>query len=311
MLVSAYRNGLTMGTPPSAPNRTPPPRGEVVGWSSAAVRRHTKWLYSVGAEALDGDGWAFTLTVRDCPPDAASWHAVRRAFVKRMERLGSVRFHWVTEWQRRGVPHLHGVVYFGGPIPGPIPAPEAAIVVAWLGAAAAYRPGWRSQDVGPITGPLGWLQYLSKHAARGVAHYQRQGKPEGWTKTGRLWGYGGSWPTSEPMRFDLDREGGYRLRRLVRSWRVADARAALQRQEQHPASDPQLQLQRLSAARRRVRSARRMLRCSDPKLSAVRGASEWVPEETGVQLLWLLVGDGHAVVQRSELAPESEPAGVL
>lgn len=306
MLVSAYRNGVTMGTPPTTPNREPAKRGEVVGWSAAAVRRHTKWLYSVDAGALGAGGWAFTLTLRDLPADAAAWQSVRRAFIKRMERAGAIRFHWVTEWQRRGVPHLHGVVYFAGEsraLDGLDPV--AAIVASWLAAASAYRPSWRSQHVEAVAGPLGWLQYLSKHAARGVAHYQRQGKPAGWEKTGRLWGYGGSWPIDEPMRFDLDRAGGFRLRRLVRSWRVADARAALRRQELHPARDPELQAERLRAARRRVRSARRMLRCSDPRLSAVRGASEWVSEDTTAQLLWLLVREGHAVEQRSELeAPE-------
>lgn len=306
MLVSAYRNGVTMGTPPTNPNRNPAKRGKVTGWSAAAVRRHTKWLYAVQPEALDGDGFAFTLTVRDCPPNAAAWASVRRAFVKRMERAGATRIHWVTEWQRRKVPHLHGVVYFGS-----LTLAEATplIVVAWLQVAAEYAPGLRSQHVDAITGAVGWLQYLSKHAARGVAHYQRQGKPEGWDSTGRLWGHGGSWPVGEPMRFDLDRAGGYRLRRLARSWRVADARAAYRRQLEHPASDPVVQAQRLSAARRRIRSARRMLRCSDPQLSAVRGVSEWIPEDVALSMLWHLVGLGYGVAEHAEAdTPESLPA---
>lgn len=284
-----------MGTPPRTPNRTPPPRGVVNGWSPAAVRRHTKWLYSIHPEELSGAGYAFTLTVRDCPPDAAAWHSVRRAFIKRMERAGALRFHWVVEWQKRGVPHLHGVVYFGGTLD----QPAAVVIVAWLQAAAAYAPGMRSQDVQEVAGPLGWLKYLSKHAARGVRHYQRQGKPAGWEKTGRLWGYGGAWPAGEPMRFDVDAAGGYRLRRLVRSWRVADARAGLRRQLEHPARDPDVQAARLRAARARIRSARRMLRCADPVKSRVRGASEWVPEHVAVEFLWLLIGAGHGVAERA------------
>jgi hypothetical protein len=58
----------------------------------------------------------------------------------------------------------------------------------WLSLAAAYGAGEVGQAVVPITGALGWSKYLSKHASRGVAHYQRQGTPPGWTKTGRLWG---------------------------------------------------------------------------------------------------------------------------
>ena len=71
------------------------------------------------------------------------------------------------------------------------------MVHTWLRLAAEYGPGEVGQDVVAITGPLGWLRYLSKHAARGVAHYQRKGTPAGWTKTGRLWGHGGAWPVDE------------------------------------------------------------------------------------------------------------------
>lgn len=300
MLVTAYANGMTLGTPPPPRDHSQDAkRGRIVGWTPDAVRRHKKWLYGVQAPELDGLGLAFTLTLRDCPPDAESWSRVLRALVKRLERAGAVRLHWVVEWQRRKVPHLHGAVYF--PAGTEEHVAIAQVFVAWFAVAKPYGAGVRSQTVDVISGTVGWLQYLSKHAARGVAHYQRQGRPEGWESTGRLWGKRGTWPLAEPMRFDVDRAGGNRLRRLVRSWRVADARAALAQQIANPVRDPIEQAKRERTARQRIRSARGMLRCSDPKRAAVRGASEWLGEEVTIALVWMLVGEGHAVVQRVEV----------
>jgi hypothetical protein len=110
-----------------------------------------------------------------------------------------------------------------------------------------------------------------------VKHYQRQGRPEGWESTGRLWGKSGDWPADEPMRYDLDMPAYHRYRRLVRSWRVADARK--------------------SGDARRIALARRMLSCDDPRLSAVRGVSDWVPESTSAAFVALLASEGAGVRQ--------------
>jgi hypothetical protein len=256
-------------------NPNPPKRGRVAGWSAGAVRRHTRWLYSVHAPDLDGKGYALTLTLRDTPDTAEDWQALRVAWEKRVRRLrGFRRIHWVVEWQRRGTPHLHAAVYF---VDGHAHV-LGRVLLAWLEVAEPYRPTPTAQHGALIDGPLGWLQYLSKHAARGVRHYQRNGRPEGWETTGRLWGKGGAWPIDDPMTFDLDNRAYWRLRRLVRSWRVADARA--------------------SGEWHRVALARRMLACNDPRLSSVRGVSDWVPESVMVDLVALVTSEGHHVAQR-------------
>lgn len=278
MLVTSYLNGSTLGTPPPPQDHERALRGEVKGWTTAAVRRHTKWLYSVDSPSLDGAGFAVTLTLRDCPPSSDDWHAVRRRFIRRLEREGLVRFHWVTEWQRRGVPHLHGAFYWSEDML--LLDALSVILKAWLAAASDYRAEGQAQDIKRIDGAVGWLKYLSKHASRGVQHYQRMGHPEGWAKTGRLWGYGGSWPTAEPMKFDLDRHAGFRFRRIMRAWTIGDAR-------RH--SDP-----------KREAWARGMLRCSDPKLSPVRGVSGWVPESVTLGVIALLWDQGEGVIQRVE-----------
>lgn len=275
MLVTSYLNGASAGVS-GGHIRTPGKRDRVKGWSTSAVRRHTRWLYSIDAPLLGGQGYAATLTVRDCPESADAWHTLRRSFIKRLERAGLLRYHWVTEWQRRGVPHLHGAFYF----PESMTYPEVfqVILTAWLEASASLGSRAGSQDVKRIDGAVGWLQYLSKHASRGVRHYQRQGKPDGWESTGRLWGYGGEWPATDPMKFELERHAGYRFRRLVRAWTIADARRS---------GDP-----------KRIAWARQMLRCNDVHLSHVRGVSGWIPESTSLALIGLLIDQGEGVTQR-------------
>lgn len=152
----------------------------------------------------------------------------------------------------------------------------------WVQLGQPYRAGIEGQDCKEISGAVGWLQYLSKHAARGAAHYQRSGHPEGWEKTGRLWGHWGEWPAEEPMVFDIEPLASVRYRRLVRSWRIADARKE---------TDPKTRA-------RRIASARRMLKCSDRQLSPVRGVSEWVSEDVSISFVALLASEGWEVSQR-------------
>lgn len=275
--VSAYRNGSTAGMAGGNPH--PAKRGQVTGWSPGAVRRHTKWLYSVDSASLGGVGYAVTLTMRDTPRDADELHSMRRAWIKRIERMGASRVHWVIEWQRRGTPHIHAAVYFPDEVVAAEPLTYALLLIHWTGVADdLVGANLNAQHYDVIDGPLGWLKYLSKHAARGVAHYQRAGRPAGWERTGRLWGHGGAWPVDEPMRWDMSREAYWRYRRLCRAWRVADARA--------------------SGKPERIKYARRMLACPLPKLSAVRGVSDWIPEAVSVAFVTLLISEGFDVTEK-------------
>jgi hypothetical protein len=284
MHVTSYPNGTTAGH--AGRNLAPEKRGEVKGWSNGSVRRHTQWLYSIDSTQLDGEGFAATLTIRDCPASAVDWAALRRAWEMRVKRAGAIRVHWLTEWQRRKVPHLHCAVYFPEGFTASSPYGHAdaylAVVSSWLQVARPYGASFVSQDLKPIDGAVGWLQYLSKHAARGVRHYQRQGFPAGWEKSGRLWGRSGEWPAIEPMQFDMPKEAYWRYRRLMRSWRIADARSD---------SDA-------SKRPARIKYARRMLASSDPRLSPVRGVSEWASEDVAMGFINLLASEGYPVVQR-------------
>nr|CRY97721.1 hypothetical protein [uncultured prokaryote] len=263
-----YTNGLTMGAGGN-PNPTGGKRGNVVGWTQAAVRRHTRWLYSVDSAALTGFGWAVTLTMRDIPATSAEFVALRRVYLQSLRDSGLLlRAHWIVEWTLRKRPHLHLAVYLDHSL-SEVEA-RRILVEPWVRIAAQYGVSRNAQHIGRITGALGWLEYLSKHASRGVAHYQRNGKPAGWDTTGRLWGKIGDWPEVEPLEANLTRVEFFRFRRLVRSWRVADARKIVALGQPNSA---------------RISSARRMLKCSDRTLSQVRGVSEWISEDVGMALL--------------------------
>lgn len=267
----AYANGVTMGV--GNPDPVGGPRGVVTGWSTGAVRRHKRWLYGVDAPALSGVGDAVTLTMKHTPATVEDWQGLLQRLFRAFRDSGMIRWHWVVEWQKRGTPHLHLAVY------GPEGShPGLVAVDAWLRLASPWGclPG--AQFITPITGPVGWLKYLSKHAARGVAHYQRQGRPAGWSKTGRLWGYGGSWPSTEVVAGVLTFPEYHRVRRMVRGYVIADARRR--------------------GDWRSVAYLRRMLKCPERSLSTVRGVSEWVPGPVMLQMALCAGWDGELERER-------------
>lgn len=251
-------------------NAKPPERTEVKGWSSHAIRRNLQFLYSVDEKALEGlRGSALTLTVKECPGTSKAWGNARNALMQALRRDGVSLVHWVTEWQRRGVPHLHLAVYW----PRGSEKTSEGLVAHWLRITKGWGSKRRGQHVTPIYDVLGWNQYVSKHAARGLYHYQRnpENVPEAWRhgSTGRMWGKLGDWSIQEPYQLDLEPVEFWRLRRMVRGWRKADARRSVKGE----------------VFGRRVVSARGMLRCPLPKLSAVRGVSEWIGEELMVRMV--------------------------
>lgn len=276
-VLTVYDNGLTMGTPPGRNDHVRGKRDIVQGWTNTSTRSNQKFLYSVIAGRLTGQGFGVTLTLRDCPPNHDDWQKLRRAFVERLRRLGLIRLHWLTEWQRRGVPHLHAAMWFDESHERH--ELDNRIVGNWLDLTTTpYGAGGRGQRVTPISNAVGWFQYLSKHAVRGLNHYQRSPEniPSGWHKTGRIWGHMGDWPIGAPIRYNLDEQGGYRFRRIVRAWRLADARS-----EREPFT-----------RRKRITSARRMLQHTDQAVCALRGVSEWISRPQADLVVLVLAAQG-------------------
>lgn len=284
-VISLYRHGVTGGIAPRVNNHTRALRGDVGGWSPSSTRRNTRFLYSVLENELDGVGFAVTLTVRDCPGDSSTWHLLRRAWEARQRRAGMIRVHWVTEWQRRGVPHLHLAIWWPHEVVECMGAHnvKSNMINDWMMLTRSkYGSGFSGQHAHEITGVVGWFQYVSKHAARGMHHYQRSSEnvPESWRlKTGRMWGKGGHWPVKEKVTIRIEDQAGdggwFAYRRLVRSWRIADARA--------------------DGDRARLRSAKRMLKCPHVGTSRVRGISEWIPKNVSLAMFQNLAGRGFFV----------------
>lgn len=310
-VMTLYRHGVTVGTPPGVNSHRRAIRGDCEGWTNSATRSNRNFLYSVDETNLTGIGFALSLTVKRCPLSPNEWASIRDLFIRRLKRVGLQRMHWLTEWQRRGVPHLHAAVWFSE-------ASEATfsqklITDHWLDLSSLYASSRSGQHVVLINNDVGWFKYLSKHAVRGLQHYQRSADsiPQAWQgKTGRMWGKIGDWPTVEPLRLDLKPRQYHRVRRLIRSWRKADARQFVQDQAKKIEFDLVLQLSYLrndpqalqffvsKAIRnfgysKRIVTARTMLRCSDDKLSGCRGASEWVPADTQDRIVdWVSRSDG-------------------
>jgi hypothetical protein len=277
-----------MGFPPRKQVMPTNKRGTTQGWTAQATRNNRQFLWSVRCDDLGEHGHSFTLTVRQCPPTAADWTKIRLAFQKRMKRLGARRMHWLTEWQRRGVPHLHGCVWL------PPEVSPQAIVRHWLEVSAPYGSQPQGQDTKPISDAVGWLKYLAKHADRGVYNYQRAADsiPAGWSvSTGRMWGHIGDWPITAPVKIVIDDAGSYAFRRIMQRWRLANARLE---------PDP---LKRRS----RVRSAKNMLRAKDRAASSVRGLAEWMPMRWTKRVLLHLAASGYEFTWAADVPePDSQ-----
>lgn len=172
---------------------------------------------------------------------------------------------------------MHAAVWFDEGLRERDPLALATIPEHWVQVAGAFGAGRRGQHVESITDSIGWFKYLSKHAVRGLGHYQRSADsiPQGWKKTGRMWGHLGEWPTIDPVRYALEMETFWAFRRMVQRWRLADARS--------------------SGDRGRVRAARRMLQSVDRSAGSVRGVGEWIGSDQTQEFLRHLAALGHEI----------------
>lgn len=240
--VSLYQGGTSMGFS-NRGNPNPPPRGKITGWTQPQVNRMEKFLWSVPRdERLTGYGYAITLTLRDCPESAADFHRLRVAWIKRAQRSGLVRLHWVIEWTERKIPHLHLAGYWSEKL-----SPEMqhdTLKQWWKEIASDYGVGFQGQTVKHVTNISGWFEYLTKHSGRGVAHYQRAGIPHGWESSGRLWGYIGDWPVEPEIEATISKDARVLYRRYLNTWRMAQARAALLRAQRFGDSEKNLKSRR-------------------------------------------------------------------
>lgn len=281
-VVSVYANGSSasvIGT--TTPAKTS--RGNAQGWSVGSARRNDHFLQSVRFDQLTGEPWALTLTIpsadagKGAVPDSAEFHAMLRAMIERLRRAGAVRWHWVIEMTAKKTPHVHASVWFAASAAEAERAMKIRTAWARITAKHGIAVSQRAQCVKRMS-DAGWAQYTSKHGARGVKHYQREREalPESWRdRPGRMWGYGGDWPSPaerQPERRELGKRAFWRYRRLVRAWCLGNARRTKNT--------------RLRA--RYIRQARRMLQCSKRTLGEVKPINVWIPEQVTRSFLRIL-----------------------
>ena len=220
-MIRILPNGGTVYTTSPSPTHDREKRGKTQGWSRAVSRRNTDFLMSVDVDSLSGFGFALSLTVRECPGSPAIWAAVRKRFFERLRSAGMVRAHWLTEWQRRQVPHMHCAVWFSRSVD------VAWLKRQWIHSAVEFRPASIAQHVVPIEGVVGWFEYLAKHASRSISNYQRSKYlvPASWAgATGRMWGYLGSWVVLDEKCPEVPVRAELHYRRLLLRYQIAKAR---------------------------------------------------------------------------------------
>ena len=265
----AYSNGITLGVPPTNNNHVRAKRGKINGWSESATRRNTAFLYSVDVETLKNlHGYAFTGTVRTLPDSFNDWARIVKIFMQRINRMDVNLYHHVTEFQKRVVPHLHGMFYFEAELSAD---QMHALKIHWIDCVCTVTgdvPDFRCQTLRYVDSAIGWVQYLGKHGSRGLKNYQRATVPKSWERTGRMWGKGGKWPT-RLAEGEIELSHFHRFRRLAKRWRLADARI-----------EPDLKKRPA-----RISYARKMLKNPIKNLSTVRGISEWIPEDLSLLML--------------------------
>lgn len=253
-----------------------------------------KFLQSVVGDKLTEPGFGFTLTVKDCPESPDEWASLRDTVLKFLRRRGMIRYHWVTEWQARGAPHLHGVVFFD-PETFDLEV-QGDFIQHWCRITAHLGTLSRGQHADWYRSWEGWAKYVSKHAGRGFSHYQRQADtlPKGWDNAGRMWGRGGDWPTAE-SKVELLPDEWHRFRRLVRSYVVARHREVALDAELWASRtrDPEKKsghLVKAQAAWRRKRHAAKMLKRNNISEASVRPLSEWAGQGVTECLLCHVTG---------------------
>lgn len=301
--INILPNGTTCGNL-SGGNKTPLKRKDSNGWTLNVSKRLRSWLYSIPVESLTGNGISFTLTVKDCPSSSSDWSRLRSNFIKRLFRDQCIRLQWLTEWQERGVPHLHGVAYFENQFP------PSRLIDHWLDLTSVdYSSSRLAQDSKPINNVLGWLDYLAKHSARSSIHYQRspENVPVGWLKTGRMWGYRGSWDKRSSLSFEVEPSAYYIYRRISRKIQIANARQrlndvakllrSLDIQYHDDLTIYSRNIHKYIEYKRSLSRTRGLSKCSDRDLSHMRGLSTWINQDHSIQIINYIAHMGYKVFQ--------------
>lgn len=248
------RHGVSGGRP--GVGGSPGEKSFSNGWTKAASSNNAKWLQSVRPPL--GFGIALTLTLSSLP-SADEWRSLVRDFNKFLSSNDlCYAYHFVVEWTRRGLPHIHYMVYLDIE-ESAFPTWSVWLRRKWCNISACAE--MHAQCAKAVESLHGWLEYVAKHAARGIHHYQRATPPL-WcgVPTGRMWGYGGIWPERQEAKLSLSESDFVCFSRLLRKYMKKKGR----------------------------RNQKRNLFFT-PKKIYPSGVSEWVPSSVTTRLLEFVV----------------------
>jgi hypothetical protein len=297
-IITVRPGGINAGEP--GPGGSSFNRGEVMGWSRKSAARNAQFLQGVDTTRLPDPFQAvcYTLTMPFAPPSAAIFSTMISTLRKAMFRRGVILDHWVIEWTKRGIPHLHGLLVY---------SPDMLIFVVsevrdiWLSICKKRRipANWKGQHCEAVQCLRAWCLYVAKHAGRGARHYQRQRDtlPDGWKKTGRMWGKSLDWPLSEEKGI-VNIFVFHQFRRMVRRYLVAESKTKLSQSR-----DPK----KRKFYKSQLVFRRRMLVNNDRGTSTVRGLAEWIDHSVA----WMLIDAALKASERrmSPLAKSAMPKG--
>lgn len=272
-----------------------PERTATRGWTSNVARRNEQRLQQIDFDGIEGVPAFVTLTMPSgqmSEVSAAEFHGWLKRWLQYMKRHGMFHYYWILEFQASGNPHIHVLVWLDHAWDA---LEQFKALRSWVGILNKSGVGarlqgqiWEDIDVGgtiTVDGetvpahPERVLMYLAKHAARGVAHYQRQieNMPDDWQfRSGRVWGHDRGLPLREQEDFETDYSTFWTFRRLVRRWRISEARG----------------IKDADRRRKAISQARGSLRCSRRDVSPYRGVSAWVPSDVASALLNAAVSMG-------------------
>jgi len=216
-------------------------RGKCSGWSPAALRRNADVLRSIDIDAMSLSSiWGATLTMRDAPPSPEDYKRRLHIFFKRLHREGFLNRHYVTEWAQIGrfggsaVPHLHLTIFEDqGLLSGrDLWDVRKTILFHWRDVFLDLGISLQAQHVEPVCQFRGWAAYCAKHAARAAGHVQRDTEilPDGWEKSGRMWGISRSVIRRHDL-IEIPESVAFVFRRIVLAYLLSVERDRMRRQD--------------------------------------------------------------------------------
>lgn len=215
-VLTIHQNGASMAKVSQHPRTVTSRLGRgQKGWTADVARANRKFLQSVVYDDLTGVGVSYTLTVGDIPPPE-EWRRLMDNLVMWFRDTGYIRHHHVVEFQKRGAPHVHGVVYYPD---GDSEEIGRRLIAYWLKAARGTNPDVLGQNAQPVRTVVHWAEYLDKHATRSIQNYQRaEANLNAEWVPGRLpkmYRFSGDWPRREPEKFRLPERKAALFRALL------------------------------------------------------------------------------------------------